>query len=60
MHRLIQNTKVTTTDSPHKRRPELMEVAQHFERFLDNISLDVPKLNRIRSEHGKATRSAGS
>ena len=30
-----------------------MELAQHFERFLDNISLDVPKLNRIRSEHTK-------
>ena len=30
-----------------------MELAQHFERFLDNMNLDVPKLNRIRSEHTK-------
>ena len=30
-----------------------MELAQHFERFLRNISLDEPKLNRIKSEHGK-------
>ncbi len=28
-----------------------MELAQHFERFLENISLDEPKLNRIRAEH---------
>lgn len=30
-----------------------MEVAQHFERFVRNISLDEPKLNRIKSEHEK-------
>ena len=30
-----------------------MELVQHCERFLENISLDVPKLNRIRSEHQK-------
>ena len=28
-----------------------MELAQHFERLLKNISLDEPKLNRIKSEH---------
>ena len=28
-----------------------MELAQHFERFLKNISLDEPKLNRIKKEH---------
>ena len=28
-----------------------MELAQHFERFLGNISLDEPKLNRIKAEH---------
>ena len=28
-----------------------MELAQHFERFLENISLDEPKLNRIKAEH---------
>ena len=30
-----------------------MELAQHFERFLGYISLDEPKLNRIKSEHKK-------
>ncbi len=30
-----------------------MELPQHFERFLRNISLDEPKLNRIKSEHEK-------
>ena len=28
-----------------------MDVPSHFERFLKNISLDQPKLNRIKSEH---------
>lgn len=28
-----------------------MELAQHFERFLKNISLDEPKLSRIKAEH---------
>ena len=28
-----------------------MELTQHFERFLKNISLDEPKLNRIKAEH---------
>ncbi len=34
-----------------------MELAQHFERFLENISLDEPKLNRIKAEH-EALRGA--
>ena len=33
-----------------------MELTQNFERFLKNISLDEPKLNRIRSEHEKVRR----
>ena len=34
-----------------------MELAQHFERFLRNISLDEPKLNRIKSEHENLRRA---
>ena len=34
-----------------------MKLAQHFERFLKNISLDEPKLNRIKSEHEDLRRS---
>ena len=33
-----------------------MELAQHFERFLENISLDEPKLNRIKGEHESLRR----
>lgn len=34
-----------------------MELPQHFERFLGNISLDEPKLNRIGSEHENLRRA---
>ena len=37
-----------------------MELAQHFEFFLRNISLDEPKLNRIKSEHDKLRRALGA
>ena len=36
---------------------ESVKFAQHFERFLKNISLDESKLNRIKSEH-KSLRGA--
>ncbi len=34
-----------------------MEIPQHFERFLGNISLDEPKLNRIKAEHESLSRA---
>lgn len=54
------NSKCILTLGVQSAHDAGMELASQFERFLGNISVDQPKLNRIKSAHSKLRRALES